>query len=282
MPELPEVEVFRRSLIRDGLVGSRIEGVDVVRPSTVKEPSPEMLADRLRGLVVRDVSRRGKFLVVDVREGSLVFHMGMTGTPRIELASEAPSPYTRVAIRLDDGRELRFIDPRVFGSIRLVADTRDLLANLGPEPLAEDLAPNPEFGVRFLEERLKNRRTPAKALLLDQGIAAGVGNIYADESLFVARLHPGRPAGSLDRDEIRKLREAIVSSLAYAIRSLDAMGPLGVFVAPPTEGFKEALEFLKVPRNDGSACTACGTPIQRIVIVGRGTYSCPSCQVQTP
>ncbi len=278
MPELPDVEAFRQSLIRDGAVGARIVGVDVLRESIVKAPSTGEFVERVLGSTVQRLDRRAKFLLAALDEGSLVLHMGMTGAPRIEPSSAELPAYTRFVLALGGGRSLRFVDPRVFGSVWWVADPVELVSGLGPEPLMEDLSPNPEFGVAFLREQLAGRRAPVKALLLDQGVAAGVGNIYADEALFAARLHPLRAAGSLDEREVETLRDAVVSTLARAVRTLDALVWAGDIVEPPTESQEGAAEVLRMPRNAGAPCIACGTPIERSVVGGRGTYTCPTCQ----
>ncbi len=265
-------------MVRQGLVGSRIDAVDVLRASVVKAPDALAFAEGLRGLTVEALMRRAKFLLADVGEGWLVLHMGMTGTPRMEAFSVARAPYSRVVFRLDGDRELRFVDPRVFGSTWFLADTGDLLRDLGPEPLNEDLSANQEFSTVFLADRFRGRRAPLKSLLLDQLTVAGVGNIYADESLFKAKLHPSRPAGSLSNSEIESLRMAILTCLADAIVKLDELAASGRFVGPPTETLEGASEVFKVPRKEGASCTSCRVPVERTVVGGRGTYWCPSCQ----
>ena len=278
MPELPDVEAFRRSLLREGAVGARIMGVDVLRESLVKVPAPGAFVDAVLGSTVRRLDRRAKFLLAELTKGWLVLHMGMTGMPRIMPSSAPLPPHTRLVLTLDEGRALRFVDPRVFGSARWVADPGGLLAGLGPEPLADDLTPNPEFGARFLADRFAGRRAPVKALLLDQAVAAGVGNIYADEALFAAGLNPARTAGSLGDGEVEALRKAVVFTLARAVRALDALVAAGGLVFPPTETQEGASEVLRLPRRAGAPCTACGAPVERAVVAGRGTYTCPSCQ----
>ena len=283
MPELPDVEAFRRSLVRGGMVGARIVGADVLRESVIKAPAPPNFVEAVLGSVVQRLDRRAKFLLAELTRGWLVLHMGMTGTPRIEPSSAPLPPHTRLVLTLDGDRALRFVDPRVFGSAWWVADPSDLVGRLGPEPLAQDLSANPEFGARFLLDRFAGRKAPVKALLLDQAVAAGVGNIYADESLFAAGLHPARTAGSLDGAEVEALREAIVSTLARAVRTLDALAAAEAeFVAPPTETQTGASEVLRVPRSAGTPCAACGAPVERAVVGGRGTYTCPSCQGPAP
>ncbi len=278
MPELPDVEVFRRTLVRRGLVGSRIDEVDVLRPSIVKAPDAVAFADELQGRTIDALTRRAKFLLANVGEGWLVLHMGMTGMPHIENLPVGRSPYSRVVFRLDGDRELRFVDPRVFGSTWFLADTGDLLRDLGPEPLNEDLSANQEFSTAFLADRFRGRRAPVKSLLLQQRTGAGVGNIYADEALFDAKLHPSRPGGSLRTGEIESLRRAIVTCLADAIVKLDELAASGRFVGPPTETLEGASEVLKVSRKAGASCTSCSASVERTVVGGRGTYWCPSCQ----
>ena len=277
MPELPEVEAFRRYLVAQGLVGRRIDDAEIRWGRAVRSPStPEGFLGELRGCRIIGIERRAKYLIFSLDRGALILHLRMTGSLAIASNSEAEGPFVRTIIKFDDGRELRFADPRKLGQLWFMNDPAPRFAKLGPEPLLPDLSPNPAFSEAFLARAFHQRRAPVKSLLIDQRIAAGVGNIFADEALFVARLHPGAPAGELTTSHTAFLRLGIVSVLAGAIRDLDGRAP--VIRAPMPEPAPGEDRKLRVPRRAGVPCTHCGTPIRQSVIGGRGTYFCPMCQ----
>lgn len=307
MPELPDVEAIRRYLVAVGLPGRTITAVRLDWPRAVQEPSPQEFARHIRGQRIQGIGRRAKFLLFALtstppKEGSgslgpptgvsggvplnfqspsplrergtqgvrvyLILHLRMTGSLLVQPASQEPPRHTRTAFALDDGRELRFADPRKLGMMWLVEDPGPVLSGLGPEPL------EPGFTPQVLWERLNGRRAPVKALLCDQSVVAGIGNIYADEVLFEAGIHPLRAAATLSPQDVDRLHRAIVTVLPRAIQRLAAVVPLG---GPPTES-EEGLSTLAVPRREGAQCHRCGGAVQRLVVRGRSAYFCPSCQ----
>ena len=281
MPELPEVEVVRRDL--DGvLCGHTIVGVDVGRDRAVRrEPGVAAFVDGLTGRTVTGTGRVGKFLVVRLsggdERGTVVVHLGMSGQLLVAAGPSAERrKHTHVVWSLDDGREVRFVDPRTFGHMqRSRADTPDgrphALAHLGPDALTEVATPE------VLAARLANRRVRVKLRLMDQTALAGLGNIYSDEILFRAGVAGRRPAGSLDALEVDRLWTATASVLAEAIAArgssladaqyVDLFGNIG--------GFQHRHA---VHARAGLPCRVCGTAITRERIGGRFAYGCPVCQ----
>jgi len=275
VPELPEVETLARDL-QELLVGAEIAGVHVCWSRSVAIPSAEELAERLPGLCIVEVSRRGKFLVISLSDSSYVLvHLRMSGQLRIEPASCSADGYARVIFLLSDGRQLVFSDTRKFGRVYWTTDLGDVIGDLGPEPLAAG------FSLRDFAAALTRHRGAIKPLLLNQRFLAGLGNIYTDEALFVAGLHPLRKADSLTAGEVERLYRAIRMVLRQAIdsrgttledeRYLDAEGWPGAYG-----------ERLRVYRRVGEPCPRCGEPIERIVVGGRGTHVCSRCQDYSP
>ena len=295
MPELPEVETIRRQLEPD-LVGRRFESVEVLDPY-FSQPSTAVLFERAaEGSEVVDVGRRGKYLVFELDDGnSMVIHLRMTGSltlvepdgslnpgdPRIESPATGagngagPAPgdrHLRARFTLDDGGRLLFSDPRRFGrgfiaGPEALDDYFD--SRLGVEPLS------PEFTVEAMAAMTEGRTGPLKSFLLDQKGVAGVGNIYADEALFRARLHPLSPGESMKAEHHRALRDGVVESLE---RGLDLGGAsIDDYRDARGDAGQMQHEFL-VHRREGEACPGCGEPIVRIVVGGRSTYFCPACQ----
>ncbi|HEV2775504.1 MAG TPA: bifunctional DNA-formamidopyrimidine glycosylase/DNA-(apurinic or apyrimidinic site) lyase [Solirubrobacteraceae bacterium] len=273
MPELPEVETIRRSLA-PLVEGRALRRVEVLDAKWCQPLHPQELRDALEGRTIARLSRRGKYLIWEAQdEVYLLMHLRMTGTVLFD-----PPPdtlYTRVRIELDDGGRLSFCDPRRFGTGELALGYDDLEefldARLGVEPLS------PDFTTEQLYLQTRKRRTPIKALLLDQRRVAGLGNIYANEALFRARIHPLRSAGLLKRTQVAALRDAVVASLEAGLgaggASIDDFRhPDGVMGA-----FQN--EFL-VHSREGEPCTVCGTPVRKFVVAGRGTYACECCQTR--
>ena len=271
MPELPEVETIRRQLapLVEGRVLARLQIAD---PRWCLPLAPEAVVDAVEGRRVARLARRGKYLVWELAdEAFLIMHLRMTGT----LLYDPPpgTPYERVRFALDDGHELRFCDPRRFGTGELALGdaARDAFfaARLGLEPLDGELTG------AALRGMARERRAPVKAFLLDQRRIAGVGNIYADEALFRARIHPLRPAGALTGAQWQTLadavRETLLAGLAAGGATIDdfrhADGVAGAFQD----------EFL-VHRRQGDPCPVCGSPVVKFVAGGRGTYACEKCQ----
>ena len=270
MPELPEVEFVARQL-REDLVGHKIERVDVSWSRSVQGIPPDEFAARLAGRRVVGIARRGKYLLAHMDgDETLVIHRRMSGN----LALSPPARdvlYVRVAFDLDDGRRLLYSDPRKFGRLALVADDDlpRLFAALGPEPLDDEFTP------AALSQRLGSQQRSIKATLLDQSVVAGLGNIYADEALYRAGIHPLRPAGSLSASEIAAMRDAIQAVLRTGIEHG------GTTFGRHRDAYDQAgtnLEHIEVYRRAGQPCLRCGTPIARIVVAQRGTHFCPSCQ----
>lgn len=275
MPELPEVETTRRA-IAPALEGARLVAVEVRRDRMARRNErPSDVEERLTGRLVKTVGRLGKFIVSDV-EGDLswVLHLGMSGRLQLAVPDDPVVPHTNFVARTDTGVELRFVDPRTFGFVAVYTPEEwdsSTMRQLGRDAL-DDLPP-----VRELAARLVGRTAAVKALLLDQRIVAGIGNIYADEILFRARIQPLRPAGSLDSDEIKSLHAAVrpvlSDGLKYGGTSLDDLAYL-----LPDGRAGEYTERLRVYGREGEPCRRCGTPIERVVVSQRSSHYCPRCQ----
>jgi formamidopyrimidine-DNA glycosylase len=272
VPELPEVETLRRQLA-PALEGRRLERIDVRDARWCEPAPPEALADALAGRLIEHVGRRGKYLIVSMEDDvHLVMHLRMTGNLLLRDDAEEPD-HLRVVIDLDGGLRLLFVDVRRFGTGDVLLGS-DALAEffasrLGVEPLG------PDFTAEALRALARGRRQPVKAFLLTQERIAGVGNIYADEALFRARIHPLRPVGTLKRPQVEALREAVVASLELGIDSKGA----SIDDYRHTDGARGTFQdrFL-VHTRAGEPCPRCGSPIQKLRAAGRGTYVCPRCQ----
>lgn len=270
MPELPEVETTANAL-RPDLLGRCVTEVRILWEGAIAVPSPAEFVRRLRGRRILEVGRRGKYILFSLEGGeSLIVHLRMTGHLGIVPAAEPVSRHARLILALDNGRELRFRDTRKFGRAYLVADPEEVLGPLGPEPLSDGFTPE------ALAARLGRRAAPIKSLLLDQRVLAGIGNIYADEALFYAGVHPQRPGKSLTPPEVGRLHGAIRHVLAEAIA--DGGTSLDAYRRPDGSRGEHAAR-LAVFRKAGLPCPRCQTPIARIVLGGRSTHFCPRCQV---
>ena len=278
MPELPEVETIRARLA-PRLEGRRLERVEIADPRLTRPEPPETVASALEGERISRLARRGNYLVFEFESGRhLLVHLRMTGNMEHPAhGGLAADPYRRAVVRLDDGSDVAYRDVRRFGTWDLLepGELEDYFAvrRLGGEPLER------AFTTRALTEALVGRRAPIKAALLDQRAAAGVGNIYADEALWRARIHPLRPAGSLDADEIGRLRKAIRAALELGIARQGAT--LRDYRDP--EGRRGSMQHeFRVYGRAGEPCSRCGTPIEKIRAGGRGTWFCPRCQPREP
>ncbi|MBT8060888.1 MAG: bifunctional DNA-formamidopyrimidine glycosylase/DNA-(apurinic or apyrimidinic site) lyase [Gammaproteobacteria bacterium] len=273
MPELPEVETTLRG-IEPALLGHRIDHV-IVRNPALRWPV-DSTVNQAAGLRVARCWRRAKYLLIELRAtppgGGLLFHLGMSGSLRICPADDAPRKHDHVDLVLDDGRCLRFNDPRRFGAFQwwdAPAEKHELLAQLGPEPFSE------EFSGQYLWRRSRGRKAAVKNFIMDGRIVVGVGNIYASEALFMAGIHPSRAAGRVSAVRYEALCAAIRDVLQRAIRHggttlrdfLNSSGNPGYF----------AQELLVYERAE-KPCLQCGTPVRRKVIGQRSSYYCPSCQ----
>ena len=274
MPELPEVETTRRRL-EPGLVGRRFDHVEIADPRLTRPEPPEVIAAELQGERVHGLGRRGKYLIVEFESGRhLLIHLRMTGNVQHPASGGFDAdPYRRAVVRLDDGSDVAYRDVRRFGTWELLepGELEDYFAarRLGGEPLER------AFTTASLERAFANRRAPVKAALLDQRAAAGVGNIYADEALWRARIHPLRPAGSLSSEELAALRTALRQVLQTGIARQGAT--LRDYRAP--DGARGSMQDrFRVYGRAGEPCPRCGTPIEKIRAGGRGTWFCPSCQ----
>ena len=281
MPELPEVETIASDL-RPLVVGRTVEAVDLRFPSIVRHPEPEAFVRGLSGQTAVGLDRRGKYMLLRLSGGArpdaadgvvLVIHLGMTGQLLHKLPGDPERPHTHVVLSLDNGTELRYSDPRRFGRLLLGTEAELVAARklprLGPEPL------DPLFTPGDLHRRLSGRRAPLKLLLLDQSILAGIGNIYADEALYRARIRPDRPPARISRARARRLHGALRESLLLGIVNrgssiddyVDLYGAKG-----------RQQEELQVYGRGGRPCLSCGRPLTLVRLGGRATVFCRRCQ----
>ncbi|WP_208558800.1 DNA-formamidopyrimidine glycosylase [Marinilactibacillus kalidii] len=275
MPELPEVESVRSGLEKL-IQGKTIKTVNVYWDRIIAEPSNvEAFKRQLVDQKIEAIGRRGKFLLFQLTDYVLISHLRMEGKYRIEESTVPLTKHTHVVFSLDDGVELRYLDVRKFGRMSLVekdlVHTHKSLAKLGPEPFDGTLR------LTELDRQLKKRKKMIKASLLDQTVIAGIGNIYADEILFEARIYPGRLSNSLSDLEMTNLHKAILLVMGKAVKAggttirtyMNAFGETGTYQAS-----------LNVYGKDGQPCVRCGTIIEKTKIAQRGTHYCPNCQLE--
>lgn len=274
MPELPEVETVAR-LIRPGLLGRTITSTRIAWARTVGEAGPRSFGRSVRGARVTSVWRRAKYIVFDLERdgraaGHLLGHLRMSGRFHVEQADWDPGPHGRVCLGLDDGRSFHFIDVRKFGRLEFVTDLESRLSSLGPEPL------DAGFDAEGFQRDLRSRRRQLKPLLLDQSFVAGLGNIYVDEALHTAGLHPLRSSDRVPAARARRLHGAIQDTLRAAIEREGSS--FDTFYRTP-EGQPGSYQHqFRVYGRTGKPCLECGTPIQRLVVGQRGTHVCRRCQ----
>jgi formamidopyrimidine-DNA glycosylase len=273
MPELPEVETVRTQL-EPVLTGRRFVRVEIHDPRLVRPYEPAEVAAELEGERVATVERRGKYLIVRFESDRvLLIHLRMTGSLRHSSSGLDEDPHRRAVVKLDDGSDVAYRDVRRFGTW-LVLEPGELAPYLstrvGDEPL------DTLFTAARLGERLAKRRAPIKAALLDQRTVAGVGNIYADEALWRAKVHPLTPANELTPDEVKAVHKGVRESLRAAVRR---QGSTLRDYQLPDGSSGRAQERFRVYGRGGRPCERCGTPIDKIRVAGRGTWYCPSCQV---
>ena len=280
MPELPEVETVAREL-RPLILGATIRGARCSWARTLRTHTPDTIGSALAGRRIESVGRRAKQIVVGLSgDTAMTVHLKMTGQLTVQPASTPDDPYLRLAITFDDGRELRFRDVRKFGKVgvyprdpwsgELVSEVggTEVFAEIGPEPLGED------FVLRAFRRRIRSRKGRLKALLLDQSFIAGVGNIYADEALWLARLHPLRTAPTLRSADERHLYGAIRAILTEAIERRGSS--VDDYTAPEGDGTMQ--DHLQVYQRTGLPCPRCGRGIRRLVLGARSTHFCSWCQ----
>jgi len=273
MPELPEVETVRARLA-PVLEGRRLERVEITDPRLTRPLDPFEVARELEGEQVSSVDRRGKYLIVRFESGrALLIHLRMTGAVLTGAAASAENDlHRRAVVTLDDGSDVAYRDVRRFGTWLLLepADVDTYIdARVGAEPLGS------AYRARDLAAKLAGRRAPVKAALLDQRTVAGIGNIYADEALWRARIHPLTPAALLDADEVKALHRAVRTALKAGIAR---QGSTLRDYRLPDGGSGSMQHEFKVYGRGGEPCERCGTPIDKIRVAGRGTWYCPSCQ----
>ena len=276
MPELPEVQTVVDELIAENIPGRKIMDVRVYWDRTVAAEDQANFCRNLKSRLICSLWRRGKYIVIDLDDGEhLLIHLRMTGKIYLTRGCKRRQPHEHVVIRLDDGRRLVFHDTRKFGRFYLLKNPEVLLDRLGPEPLGV------HFTARILKARLNNHRRQIKPLLLDQSFIAGLGNIYVDEALWLARIHPLRPGCSLGWDEIKALHRSIRSVLRQGLRNAGTTlgNGKGNFVSPRRTRGENRTE-LKVFRRTGQDCPRCGSPVNRIIVGQRSTHFCRYCQIE--
>lgn len=272
MPELPEVETVRKGLERL-VIGKTVEQVTVLWPKIIESPSVELVDLQLRGQTIEKIERRGKFLIIKFTQADLVSHLRMEGKYEVHQAGDPVTKHTHVIFSFTDGTELRYLDVRKFGRMVLMekdqgTQYKGILA-LGPEPIPS------EFKLSEFTKGLKKHKKAIKPVLLDQRLVTGLGNIYVDEALWEAQIHPEQPADTLKAKEVARLYSAIIDVLDRAVQAggttirsyLNALGEAGTFQVS-----------LNVYGQTGKPCPRCGTPIQKIKVAQRGTHFCPTCQ----
>jgi formamidopyrimidine-DNA glycosylase len=269
MPELPEVETIARSL-RPELIGLTVTEADVRWARTIAVPSVRRFKQLIRGQVIRDIGRRAKFLLIQLSDFELLIHLRMSGDLILKPGSVEPARHDRLILSLEASRRsvrrsLVFNDTRKFGRVWLTSDPEEITGRLGPEPLSEEFTPE------WLSDALRKHHRQLKPLLLDQTFLAGLGNIYTDESLHRARLHPLALSDSVTAKKAQRLHTAIQSTLQEGIRrngaSFDWVYRGGDFQ-----------NYFRVYDREGQPCPVCGTPIRKLVVGQRGTHICPNCQ----
>jgi len=265
MPELPEVETIKRELEK-AVLGKKIIEVSVHHPKVIREPAPDKFKKGLAGATIKNILRQAKVLILELSNGkSLVIHLKMTG----QLVYPGKGKQARVVFKLSDGKQLDFNDQRLFAELRLMDDWRSLkfIQGLGPEPF--------DISLESFKKMLAAKKTKIKPLLLDQTFISGVGNLYAAEALFRAKIHPERPAQSLSDKEkellYQVLKETLKEAIHYKGSSVDQYVQLS---GEPGDYVK----YHKVYDRQDKPCLVCKTPIKRMSLGGRGTYFCPKCQ----
>jgi len=264
MPELPEVETIARTLKPD-LIGRTILAADVRWPRTIAAPSAGKFSEQIKRQKILDVGRRAKYINIQLSEYNLLIHLRMSGDMVLRNSKLAPEKHDRLVLKLSGNQSLAFNDTRKFGRVWLIADPHELFSKLGPEPL------NKEFTPQWLYAALHKKHRQLKPLLLDQTFLAGLGNIYTDESLNIAKLHPLSGSDSVTMKQAKALHKAIRAVLKEGIRrngaSIDWVYRGGEFQ-----------NYFRVYDRAGQPCKNCGATIQRITVGQRGTHFCPKCQ----
>ena len=266
MPELPEVETLARRL-RPHLIGKTIVDADLRWARTLATPSQRLFKQQIKGQEIREVTRRAKFFILHLSKSSLLIHLRMSGDLGLRDSTIRPEKHDRLVLKLSDNHSLVFNDTRKFGRVWLTSTPEVVLGKLGPEPLSRD------FTTQWLYNALGKRHRQLKPLLLDQTFLAGLGNIYTDEALHIAKLHPLVLSNSVTREQAGILRAAVRKVLKEGIRrngaSIDWVYRGGEFQ-----------NYFRVYDREGKSCPVCGTEIKRITVGQRSTHYCPMCQVE--
>jgi len=265
MPELPEVETIKREL-KKTVLGKKITGVIINNPKVIKQPRAQKFTKQLKNVIIKNILRKGKLLILELSSGkSLAIHLRMTG----QLIYPGNAKTSRVSFRLSDGKYLDFNDRRLLGELRLVDDWQSLkfIKELGPEPF--------NITAAQFKQMLLSKKAKIKPLLLAQDFISGVGNLYAAEALFRAKIHPERQAVSLTDTEKEKLLKEIKHTLVEAIQHKGSSIDQYLQVSGEQGGY---VKYHKVYGREGKPCFVCKTSVKRIALGGRGTYFCPKCQ----
>jgi len=264
MPELPEVETIARKL-QPELIGRTVKEADLRWSRTLATPSPKKFREQILNQKIKDVTRRAKYFILQLSDYQLLVHLRMSGDLYIRNGKIKAEKHDRLILKLTGNMSLVFNDTRKFGRVWLTSNPQEILGKLGPEPLSKDFTP------QWLYTSLQKRHRQLKPLLLDQTFLAGLGNIYTDEALHIAKLHPLAISDSVSQKQARALHEAIRKVLKEGIRrngaSIDWVYRGGEFQ-----------NYFRVYDRDGEPCKVCGTPIQKLVVGQRGTHICPNCQ----
>jgi len=265
MPELPEVETIARALEPE-LLGRTIKSADLRWARTLAMPSPRKFKEWIKGQKIKEVTRRAKYFILRLSDFSMLVHLRMSGDLYFRNSTIQPEKHDRLVIELSGNKSLVFNDTRKFGRVWLTSNPEDVLGKLGPEPLGKD------FTSKWLLNSLHKKHRQLKPLLLDQTFLAGLGNIYTDEALHIAKLHPLAMSDSVNEEQAKVLHEAIRKVLKEGIKrngaSIDWVYRGGEFQ-----------NYFRVYDREGEPCFVCGTPIQKLVVGQRGTHICPNCQV---
>ncbi len=264
MPELPEVETFARALKLE-LIGHTILSADLRWARTLATPSPSQFKKQIAGQKIVDVSRRAKYLILQLEDYNLLIHLRMSGDLIIRQDTIKAEKHDRLILHLSNQNHLAFNDTRKFGRVWLTDQPDEILGKLGPEPLEKN------FSVQWLFENLQARKRSLKPLLLDQTFIAGLGNIYTDECLHIAGLHPLAASNNVTKEQAAELHKAIRAVLKEGIRrngaSIDWVYRGGEFQ-----------NYFRVYGREGQPCPVCDTKIQKLTVGQRGTHVCPNCQ----
>ena len=264
MPELPEVETIARK-IRPEVVGETITDANLLWRRTLATPSERKFKQQVKGQGITDVGRRAKYLRLELSDAFLFIHLRMSGDLYLKPASTGPEKHDRLILSLTGDKVLVFNDTRKFGRVWFVQDPNQVVGGLGPEPLGDDFTP------AWLFDALQSRKRQLKPLLLDQSFLAGMGNIYTDEALHIARLHPLTRSNDVKQEQVQHLYDAIRAVLSDGIRrngaSIDWVYRGGEFQ-----------NYFRVYGRSGAPCPVCKTPVERLIVGQRGTHYCPNCQ----